>query len=177
MTATVTRGKPRFAPYVAGAVAVVLALFVVLLATSDGGEDGVSSRLLGKPAPAVTGTGFRGDSFDLQTQRGRWTVVNFFSTSCVPCIQEHPELKAWAERHVTDASIVSVTFDDSPAKVRAFFEEHGGEWPVLLEDTGSIAISYGVTAVPESYLVDPFGVVQAKIIGGVKADKLDELIS
>jgi cytochrome c biogenesis protein CcmG/thiol:disulfide interchange protein DsbE len=177
MTATVSRRRPRFAPYVAVGVAVLLALFILLLATSDGGKDGVASRLLGKPAPAVNGTGFRGDAFDLDAQRGKWVVVNFFSTTCVPCIQEHPELLEWSQRHVTDASIVSVTFDDSPDAVRAFFEEHGGDWPVLLQDTGSIAISYGVTAVPESYLVDPFGVVRTKIVGGVTAEKLDELIS
>jgi cytochrome c biogenesis protein CcmG, thiol:disulfide interchange protein DsbE len=178
MSVTVTRRPTRFAPYVAVAVAAVLALFVVLLATSKDDEGGVSSHLVGKPAPAVVGTGFRGDSFDLDTQRGNWVVVNFFSTTCVPCIQEHPELKAWSERHAAsgDASIVSVTFDDSPASVQQFFEANGGDWPVLVKDTGSIAISYGVTAVPESYLVDPFGVVRAKLIGGVKADDLDQLL-
>jgi cytochrome c biogenesis protein CcmG/thiol:disulfide interchange protein DsbE len=178
MTATTTRGKPRFAPYVAVAVAAVLALFVLLLATS---KDDVqsSSPLLGKPAPTVVGTGFRGDSFDLATQRGNWVLVNFFSTTCVPCIREHPELKDWSERHKAagDASIVSVTFDDSPNAVRDFFEQNGGDWPVLLQDTGSIAISYGVTAVPESYLIDPFGVVRVKYTGGVTAKDLDEKLA
>jgi cytochrome c biogenesis protein CcmG/thiol:disulfide interchange protein DsbE len=178
MTATTTRAKPRFAPYVAVAVALVLALFVLLLATS---KDDVqsSSPLLGKVAPAVSGTGYRGDSFDLAAQRGNWVVVNFFSTTCVPCIREHPELKEWSERHkaIGDASIVSVTFDDSPASVRSFFDANGGDWPVLLENTGSIAISYGVTAVPESYLIDPFGVVRVKYTGGVTADALDNALA
>jgi cytochrome c biogenesis protein CcmG/thiol:disulfide interchange protein DsbE len=178
MTTTTTRTRPRFAPYVAVAVALVLALFVLLLATSKD-EVANSSPLVGKVAPAVAGTGFRGDSFDLDTQRGRWTLVNFFSTTCVPCILEHPELKEWGERHAAagDASIVSVTFDDSPQAVRAFFEENGGDWPVLLEDTGSIAISYGVTAVPESYLVDPLGIVRVKVLGGVTAEALDGWIA
>jgi cytochrome c biogenesis protein CcmG, thiol:disulfide interchange protein DsbE len=177
VTTTATRTKPRFAPYVAVAVAVVLGLFVLLLATSRD-EIGSSSRLIDKAAPPIAGTGFRGDSFDLDTHRCDWVVVNFFSTNCVPCINEHPELKAWSERHAEagDASIVSVTFDDSPASVRAFFEANGGDWPVLLQDTGSIAIGYGVTAVPESYLVDPFGIVRAKILGGVTADRLDDII-
>jgi cytochrome c biogenesis protein CcmG, thiol:disulfide interchange protein DsbE len=178
MNATMTRRKPRLAPYVAVAVAALFALFVLLLATSKD-EVQNSSALIGKPAPAVVGTGFRGDSFDLDAQRGKWTVVNFFSTTCTPCILEHPELKKWAERHASagDASIVSVTFDDSPASVQQFFEQNGGDWPVLVQDTGSIAISYGVTAVPESYLVDPFGVVRVKFVGGVKADDLDEQLA
>jgi cytochrome c biogenesis protein CcmG/thiol:disulfide interchange protein DsbE len=178
MNATMTRRKPRFAPYVAAAVAVLLALFVFLLATSKD-EVQNSSALIGKPAPAIVGTGFRGDSFDLDAERGKWTVVNFFSTTCVPCIQEHPELKEWSERHASagDASIVSVTFDDSPESVENFFEQNGGDWPVLVEDTGSIAISYGVTAVPESYLVDPFGVVRVKFVGGVRVDDLDTALA
>ena len=108
-------------------------------------------------------------------QRGQWVVVNFFSTTCIPCIQEHPELVKFSEQR-DDVSIVSVTFEDRPAAVKDFFEQHGGDWPVLLENTGSIAISYGVTAVPESYLIDPFGIVRVKIIGGVTADKLSGYI-
>ena len=170
-----TRIKVRhFAPYVAIAVAVVLALFVVLLATSDD-EQNNSSPLIDKAAPAIAGTGFRGDSFDIDAQRGKWVVVNFFSTTCVPCIQEHPELVKFSEER-DDASVVSVTFEDKPDAVQSFFEQHGGEWPVLLENTGSIAVAYGVVAVPESYLVDPFGIVRAKMIGGVEADELGELI-
>ena len=66
-----------------------------------------SSALIGRPAPAVVGTGFRGDSFDLDTQRGNWVIVNFFSTTCVPCIQEHPELKEWSDRHAASGLMVA----------------------------------------------------------------------
>ena len=48
---------------------------------------------------------------------------------------------------------MSVAFDDASANVRDFFLANGGEWPVITTDTGSIAVDYGVTAVPESYLV------------------------
>src|SRR5690606_11262349 len=138
-----------------------------------------SSPLIDKAAPAINGTGFRGDGFNLDTHRGNWVVVNFFSTNCIPCIQEHPELIKFSESHAEagDASIVSVTFDDRPEAVKSFSEQHGADWPVLLEDTGSIAVSCGVLAVPESYLIDPFGIVRAKILGGVKAAELDDLIT
>jgi cytochrome c biogenesis protein CcmG/thiol:disulfide interchange protein DsbE len=171
--------KPRLAPYAALGAAVVLGLFVALLATSKGGSDGPRSALIDKAAPAVSGTDLRGNAYDLDTLRGRWVVVNFFSTTCVPCQLEHPELEKWASEHekTGDASIVSVTFDDRPSAVKDFFEQNGGDWPVLLENTGPIAIAYGVVAVPESYLVDPFGVVRAKVTGGVTADKLDELMA
>jgi cytochrome c biogenesis protein CcmG/thiol:disulfide interchange protein DsbE len=168
------------APYVAAGVAVVLALFVWLLATRDSGDKAATaSPLLGKAAPSIVGTGFRNDAFDLDDQRGSWVLVNFFSTTCIPCKIEHPELVTLSERHAAtgDVSIVSITFDDRPANVRSFFEKYGGTWPVLLEDTGKIAISYGVTAVPESYLISPSGLVARKVIGGITADGVDALIA
>jgi len=96
----------------------------------------------------------------------------------VPCIDEHPELVRFSERHraIGDALVVSVAFDDSVANVKAFFAENGGDWPVLTEGVGSLAVAYGVTAVPESYLVAPSGVVAAKLVGGVNADDLDQRI-
>jgi cytochrome c biogenesis protein CcmG/thiol:disulfide interchange protein DsbE len=175
MTTTATAAIP-IAPYVRSP-ALLLGLFVLLSPRARTTSQLEPAHRQG--APSIVGTDSRGGSFDLDTARGDWVVVNFFSTTCVPCRVEHPELKEWSERHASagDASIVSVTFDDSPASVKQFFDENGGDWPVLLEDTGSIAISYGVTAVPESYLVDPFGIVRAKIIGGVTADKLDDLLA
>ena len=85
--------RARVAPFIALAVALVLALFVWLLATRDTGDAAaVSSPLLGKVAPPIRGTGFRNDAFDLDLQRGKWVIVNFFSTTCVPCKLEHPQL-------------------------------------------------------------------------------------
>ena len=174
------RSTTRIAPFIAAGVAIVLAMFVWLLATRDTGEKAaLASPLLGKAAPAITGTGFRLDTFDLDRLKGNWVLVNFFSTTCVPCQIEHPQLVELAKRHkaANDLSIVSITFEDSPSSVRAFFEKNGGDWPVLLDNTGPIAISYGVAAVPESYLIAPSGVVARKVIGGITADGFDKLLT
>jgi cytochrome c biogenesis protein CcmG/thiol:disulfide interchange protein DsbE len=175
---TLTARRTRLAPFIALAVAVVLALFVLLLATSKD-KTQASSPLIGKVAPPIVATGYRGDAFDLDRARGKWVVVNFFSTTCVPCRNEHPELKEFADEHkqAGDVSLVSITFDDKGSAVRDFFEQNGGDWPVLVDNTGPIAISYGVAAVPESYLVAPSGIVARKIIGGVTAAALDRLIA
>ncbi|SVB87235.1 uncharacterized protein METZ01_LOCUS240089, partial [marine metagenome] len=115
----------------------------------------------------------------LDDQRGRWVVVNFFSTTCVPCVREHPELVAFADAHraVDDVRVVSVAFDDRASAVEAFFRERGGDWPVLAATTGRIAVDWGVVAVPESYLVAPSGYVAAKVAGGVERADLESLLS
>ena len=171
--------RGHLAGWVVVPIAVVLALLLVLLATRDpSSERQVRSNLLGRLAPEIVGPTVDGGPFSIDDQRGRWVVVNFFSTTCIPCIKEHPELVAFHERHAVaaDATIVSIAFDDSAANVTRFFAEHGGDWPVLVEDTGGIAVRYGVTGVPESYLVAPTGVVASKFVGGVRADDLDSVI-
>ena len=166
---------------VALAVAAVTAILVVVLAAGDPQRGTLIGRsAVGKPAPPISGLTLGGDFFDLDDHRGRWVVVNFFATWCAGCIIEHPELVAFSERHAAgDAIVVTVAFDDSPEAVRGFFERAGGNWPVLAGDVGSVPVDYGVTAVPETYLVSPTGYVLDKLVGasGVTADQLDNRIA
>ena len=170
----------RRTAWIALLLAVAAALLVVVLATRDSAfERNASSPILGGLAPPVVGATTAGEPFDLDQWRGRWVIVNFFQSTCVPCIMEHPELIAFSERHAAagDARIVSVTFDDTAGNVRRFFEVNGGDWPVLVEGASQAAVAYGVTGVPESYLVAPSGVVVWKQLGGVTADGIDDVIA
>jgi cytochrome c biogenesis protein CcmG/thiol:disulfide interchange protein DsbE len=167
---------------IAALVAVLTVAFVAVLATSDPAQDrSTDSPLVGELAPPLAGEMIApadavGTAFDLDRLRGQWVVVNFFATWCVPCVVEHPELVEFSERHaaVGDASVVSVVFDDSAEDVATFFEENGGDWPVV--DGERVILDWAVAAVPESFLVSPDGIVAAKITGGVTADALDDLI-
>ena len=120
-------------------------------------------------APEFAGETLDGAVFDMAAQRGRWVVVNFFSTWCVQCVVEHPELVEFHERYRDDPDVrlVSVVFQDDVGVISRFFEVRGGDWPVVISNTGRIAIDFGVTAVPETYLVDPLGRVVSKFTGGV----------
>ncbi len=168
--------QPRPVLWVVAAVSVVAALLLLLLATGKpASERATDGRILGRVAPLIEGPTIDNGWYDIDQLRGQWVVVNFFSTTCVPCIREHPELVKFDQRHAPtgDASVVSISFDDSADAVIEFFADNGGDWPVLTENTGSVAVNYGVTAVPESYLVAPSGIVAAKLVGGVTADDLD----
>jgi cytochrome c biogenesis protein CcmG/thiol:disulfide interchange protein DsbE len=181
VVATVRAGIRR-RPALWGAVAagVALAQFVVVLATREPATNrAVDSPLLGKPAPELAGDSvLDGDTFDLRDEEGRWVLVNFFATWCEPCRKEHPELVRFSQDHqvADDARVVSVVFEDQADDVERWFRDNGGDWPVVDSPDGSIVVDWSVSGVPESYLVDPSGGVRAKIVGGVDAEKLDELL-
>jgi cytochrome c biogenesis protein CcmG/thiol:disulfide interchange protein DsbE len=165
---------------IVSAVVAVLAIgFVAVLATREPATDRRrDSPLIGKVVPPLAGETLAGGNFDIDEQRGRWVVVNFFATWCVPCRIEHPELDAFNQAHARagDAVLVSVLFDDDPASAREFFDRNGGDWPVVLDGDALIASAFGTPKVPESYLVTPNGRVAAKFTGGVTRDGVDRAI-
>ena len=173
-------GSSRLALFGAAAAAVVLVAFIGVLATSDTDQHSLgNSPLIAEPAPLIDAVALSGETFDLDSERGKWVVVNFFATTCIPCIIEHPELVAFDEAHqpVGDASVVSIAFSDSARNVEEFFVENGGDWAVIGENTGRHAIEYGVAAVPETYLVSPTGIVTSKFIGGITQADLENEIA
>lgn len=164
------RSRRRTALGVATALGIVMALFVVVLATRKSAQDKqADSPLLGHPAPSLAGTALDGTPVRLDSYRGRWVLVNFFASWCVTCVQEHPQLLAFGQRHQAagDAVIVGVTFDDTPGAARSYMARYGGDWPILVDPNGQVGLDYGVRAPPESFLIDPNGYVVSKIIGGV----------
>jgi cytochrome c biogenesis protein CcmG/thiol:disulfide interchange protein DsbE len=172
-------GGRRFSRVVAAVVAVVVVALVAVLATrAPSGERQTRSRLLGRIAPATAGRTLDGGSVDIDDFRGRWVMVNFFASWCTPCISEHPELKAFAEEHQGkgDAVLIGVTFDNKPADARAFFAKRGGAWPVIDDPENSIAVSYGMAQVPETFVVAPNGTVVQRFAGEVTREDLDDVI-
>jgi cytochrome c biogenesis protein CcmG/thiol:disulfide interchange protein DsbE len=161
------------------AIATVMVVFVAVLATRPSAADRQArSPLLGKPAPELTGTAVDGAHVDTAALRGRFVLVNFFATWCIPCIREHPELVKFAQRHLVtgDAAVVGVIFDDDAASVRRFVADKGVAWPIIPDPGGHVAYDFGVRGPPESFLLDRQGNVISKIIGTVQADSLDRLL-
>lgn len=166
----------RVAPMVVLVVAVVIAAFFVILirAKSDNSESAYSP-LIGKSAPPVTTTTLDGKPFDLQRRKGSWVVLNFFNSTCGPCVQEHPELVKFAEQQQASggAEMYSVIWDDRNGATADFFKTNKVSWPVLLDENAQISGAFGVSKVPETWIIDPNGYVVFRTI----AEQTDESLT
>ena len=169
----------RPALWIAALIAVIVAGLVAVLATRAPAVNKVAdSPLIGRIAPDVSGRALDGTTVRLADQRGRFVVLNFFATWCIPCQREHPELVRFAQQHATsdDARVLQVIFDDSAKAARAFTARHAVSWPVVEDPDGQVALDFGVRGPPESYVIGPDGLVLFKIVGQVDAAGLNRLL-
>jgi cytochrome c biogenesis protein CcmG/thiol:disulfide interchange protein DsbE len=180
------RPRSRIAPFVAIGIAVVFALLFYVFARSDSSEpDSADTPLMFQPAPETRGAIETADggqaTFDLARRRGSWVVLNFFDSTCGPCVAEHPELVAFEAtqraRGADGAELVTIVWGEHPDGARSFFADNGGDWPVVFDDGGQIATDYGVTKVPETWIVNPDGFVVQRYISEVTADFLNSQIA
>jgi cytochrome c biogenesis protein CcmG/thiol:disulfide interchange protein DsbE len=173
-------GPRRIAPLIVGVIAVVMVgLFVVLASADPDSSESADSPLIGRPAPEATGTLDDGTSFDLSRRKGSWVVLNFFDPDCVPCIQEHPELVQFSEDQATiddGAELYSVITRGEQPEIEAFFDENGGDWPAIYSEFDEFPVAFGVAQVPETWIIDPSGVVQLRLISKVTAEQLNTIL-
>lgn len=173
-------GGPRTALVATSVVAVIVVLLIAVLATRDPSTArATQSPLIGEVAPTTEGITLDGDQVSLGDLRGRWVMLNFFASWCIPCQTEHPQLVAFdaAHRASGDAVLVGVTFDDRADDARAFFDRNGGGWPVIDDPDNAIGVAYGVAQVPETFVISPNGIVVERFAGAVTRADLDAVIA
>ena len=101
-------------------------------------------------------------------------VVSLWSTWCVPCRRELPQLQQFANENMT-VSIVAVNLGDDAPSVRGFADELGLTLPILLDSYGRISSALGVASVPATVLIRDKSVI-ATHLGEISAKQLAELI-
>ncbi len=145
----------------------IFAGFVALAAVGMYREDpeGLPSTLVGAPAPAITPVALEG--FDPVPPdalgQGEVTLVNFWASWCPPCRAEHPKL---LDMQADGVNIVGVNFKDQGGTAAAYLRADGNPFSgVAFDPQGRTAIDWGVTAPPETFIVDAEGTVLFRFAG------------
>ena len=119
--------------------------------------------------PILTGTAPGPQNVDLKTAGvGRPMIVNVFASWCAPCRIEHPRLMAMKADGV---AVVGIAYKDEPEATRAFLDELGDPFSMVLVDReGRAGLDLGISGVPESFAIDAMGKVVAKHSGPLLED-------
>ncbi len=166
-------------------LAVLAAILVFFLRGLDPARDpsAIVSPLIGKTVPAFTAPALLADHPGLSDQdllagdlKGQVVAVNFFASWCLPCRAEHPMLKTLgAELNIP---VLGIAYKDKNDAATAFLAELGNPYQRIGTDApGRIGIDFGITGVPETFIVDKQGVVRDRIAGPLNQQIIDEEIA
>jgi cytochrome c biogenesis protein CcmG/thiol:disulfide interchange protein DsbE len=169
----------RVGKFILPLVGFVLLAVLLAIGLKQAPDKGIiKSPLVGKPAPAyalpdLAAPAQQVTSADLM---GQWHIVNVWGSWCYACRDEHPMLLAIKAENVVP--IVGIDWNDEESAGREWLDKLGNPYArVAVDREGRTAIHYGVTAAPESFLINPQGVIVKKVTG-VITPKIwrDELI-
>lgn len=137
----------------------------------------IPDALVGKPVPEVSLPPLRGGGPPVPvkaTLKGP-TLINFFASWCTPCIQEAPALMAMKSQGVR---IVGVAYKDEPQASQAFLNRYGDPFATVLVDRDAlVGVEFGVSGVPETFLVDANGKIIAKHSGPMSPGDADAMLA
>jgi len=121
---------------------------------------GTKPYQVGKPLD-IHFTALDGREVDLAKLTGKVVLVEFWSTTCGPCIAEMPTVKAVYEKfHDRGFEVVAVSLDDKEIALRRFIKEKKLPWPQHFDGKGwenQFAVRYGIFSIPTMWLVDKRG--------------------
>ena len=156
---------------------------------SGSGSEGASSEAVAAPLADLALVDQNGVEHRLSDYRGKAVFLNFFATWCGPCQRETPDIEAlYAERGRNEGDLVVLgvanpktdehpqNSDVSESEVRAFIDEEGITYPVLMDTTGQLFAAYGVSAFPTTFMIDADGNVFGYVSGMLTADMMESIV-
>ncbi|WP_043112069.1 TlpA family protein disulfide reductase [Solimonas flava] len=131
-------------------------------------------------APALSFSTLDGKTLALSSLRGRWVLINFWASWCAPCMDELPHLVAAQSNYGSLGLQIIGPALDEPAAVQPLLRRFQINYPVAANfSAGDAAMrEFGNDrgALPFSVLIDPDGFVAERVLGGMSAEQLEQLL-
>lgn len=134
----------------------------------------IPSALIGKKMAEIDLPGL-GSRSGVKTAdfTGQITVLNFFASWCAPCRAEHPLIKSL--RDVPGIRVIGITFKDAPADSEKYLAELGDPYQAIgMDNEGRAGIEFGLSGVPETYVVDKDGIIRYRLAQPLDPGRLEK---
>ncbi len=158
------------------AILIVIGVVIVLLSTTN---EKATRRVAveGASAPDFELRDVNGNIWRLSDMKGSVVLINFWATWCETCRDELPSLQRLYDmtKNKSNFRLVSIIFRDDPKRAYFYMNENNYTFPVLIDSDGAVSIAYGLTGVPETFVVDKKGILRKKIIGPASFDSPDAI--
>jgi thiol-disulfide isomerase/thioredoxin len=127
--------------------------------------------------PTLHVTTLDGKAYDLSAQRGKWVIVNYWATWCVPCIKEMPDISRFVATH-KNVTAIGLAYDDSElADIKAFVAKHPVVYPIAQVTLDKPVKDFDEPrGLPTTWVIDPTGKVAKRFIGPVTPALLTAVI-
>ena len=139
----------------------------------------IGSVMVNRPAPELRAPALREGEPALDDKllhSGRPVLVNFFASWCAPCLAEQPLIARLAERE--GVTIIGIAWKNKPDEARAWLKRLGDPFKYAGYDLdGKVALDWGLSGVPETYLIDSNGIVRLHFRRPInEADLKDDIL-
>ncbi len=126
---------------------------------------------VGKPAPDFTLVDRTGKTWKLSELKGQVVFVNFWATWCPPCREEMPSMQRLYSTLPKDKfKMLAILNKDDPGLADSFARQFGLTMPILDDQANLVGPKYGLTGVPETFIIDKEGIMREKFIGPARWD-------
>ena len=167
------------------ALACAIGVFVVLGGGDDGEQPLSPDEVGGLELKPETGDGdgdvvfttFDDEEVSLSTLQGSPVVVNFFASTCAPCITEMPDLEEVHLAVQEQVEFLGLAVSDRPEAAQRLVRQTGITYPTAQDRDGSALADLGGAMLPTTVLVDADGKIVETHTGQISADELRALIA
>lgn len=131
---------------------------------------------VGKPAPDFSYPDAKGNIWRLSDLRGKVVFINFWATWCTTCKSEMPHKEALYEMMKDEPfQMLGMLFRDDPENLTEYYKTQKVSPPTLISPDNEAARIFGITGVPETFIIDKEGIVREKIVGPREWDDEESL--
>lgn len=155
---------------VLGMIALLVGIFGWLVLLPSSAQQPVAGAAIGTEAPDFTLQIYGGSSIgtmvNLRTLHGHPVILNFWSESCAPCLQEVPYLERFYSQYAATHQFVLLGINQADPKddIARFGADYHVSYPLLFDKGGGVNATYAVTAIPTTYFIDSSGVVRSVFV-------------